>query len=606
MFESYYRPLIRQLMLVALFITPTYVSAVMTIKSSSPERLIAKVHSATEVGLSWQAPAGVEDITGYRVFRDGKRIGRTKVTFFVDTNAQPDTEYTYYVTAFTRGKNRVSSLPSNSSIIKTLNTGENDGMRNGSVIRVGIARLVDHCGTNDLSEISDEALDGCLDKLIEHYTLREGLKDMQAYVARYRRQEDAKLIELGKRLFFSKALSQNYDTSCASCHHPAEGCGSDGLSLSIGVNAENPDLMGIGRSDGSVVPSVGRNAPQICNSALWVDSMFWDQRVRLREANRDSEVGTVSTADIQTPEIEVTRLMNTEVANTDPLRLLMAQAHFPITAPAEMGDPSGFDSPQAYREFIAQRLSEQWKPHFSAAFGDDQISFLRIARAMSAYQASFLFIDNPFFNYIEGQQDKLNHDEKRGALFFYTGAGCANCHDGVMFTPERTRGPLYPQIGAHGVADGNFKNQFRMPSLLNVGITAPYGDKGVFATLERVIEHYSDVTGSLERFYGDNETCALPQFQHLSSAQCEAVVGDAGSYVLALNAQNRAASDRSDEAIIRGFTPQQVSYLAAFLRALTDPKAHVGSHEINALIPERDGGPDGHQFDAVNKEGEAL
>ncbi|TQF71566.1 cytochrome-c peroxidase [Pseudoalteromonas luteoviolacea] len=606
MFGNSYWHLLRHVALVPIIMISTFASASTPIEVSAPEQLVAKVRSATEVGLSWQAPTGVEGIAGYRIFRDGKRIGRTKVTFYIDTTAVPNSEHVYHVTAFTRGKNKLSSQPSNIDIVKTLSSDDNDGMRNGSIIRVGIARLVDHCGTNDLNAIADSELDVCMDKLIDHYTLRQGLDDMQAYVARYRRQEDAQLIELGKRLFFSKALSQNYDTSCASCHHPAQGCGSDGLSLSIGVNAENADLMGLGRSDGTVVPSVGRNSPQICNSALWVDSMFWDQRVRLREANRDSEVGTVSTADIQTPELEVTRLMNEEVANTDPLRLLMAQAHFPITAPAEMGDPAGFESPQAYREFIAQRLSEQWKPYFKAAFGDEQVNFLRIARAMSAYQASFLFIDNPFFNYIEGQNDKLSEEEKRGALFFYTGAGCANCHDGVMFTPERTRGPLYPQIGAHGVADGNFKNQFRMPSLLNVGITAPYGDKGVFATLERVIEHYSDVTGSLERFYGENETCGLPQFQHLNTEQCEHIVGDAGDYVLALNAQNRAASDRSDDAIIRGFTPQQVSYLAAFLRALTDPKALAGSHEINVLIPSRDGGPDGHQFDAVNKEGNAL
>ncbi|MBQ4835959.1 cytochrome c peroxidase [Pseudoalteromonas luteoviolacea] len=606
MFGKNYRRSIYQLALIPIFMGVFTVQANTPIEVSAPEQLIAKVHSATEVGLNWQAPKDVEGITGYRVFRDGKRVGRTKMTFFIDTSASPNVEHAYHVVAVAKGLGRKISLPSNIDSVRTLKNDDNEGLRNGSVIRVGIARLVDHCGTNDIDAIPEQELDTCMDKLIEHYTLREGLADMQAYAARYRRQEDQELIELGKRLFFSKALSQNFDTSCASCHHPAESCGSDGLSLSVGVNANDPDIMGLGRTDGQVIPSVGRSSPQICNTALWVDSMFWDQRVRLREANRDSDVGTVSTADIQTPELAVTRLMNEEVENTDPLRLLMAQAHFPITAPAEMGDPSGFESPQAYREFIAQRLSEEWKPYFHAAFGDEQVSFLRIARAMSAYQASFMFIDNPFFDYIDGERQKLNEAEKRGAMFFYTGAGCANCHDGVMFTPERTRGPLYPQIGAHGVADGNFKNQFRMPSLLNVGITAPYGDKGVFATLERVIEHYSDVTGSLERFYGENETCGLAQFQHLNAEQCAQVVGDAGEYVLALNAQNRAASDRSDEAIIRGFTPQQVGYLAAFLRALTDPEAIAGSNEINALIPPRDGGPDGHQFDAINKEGEAL
>jgi hypothetical protein len=49
-----------------------------------------------------------------------------------------------------------------------------------------------------------------------------------------------------------------------------------------------------------------------------------------------------------------------------------------------------------------------------------------------------------------------------------------------------------------------------------------------------------------------------------------------------------------------------VQLLAAFLRSLTDPEAKAGSNEIKALIPPRDGGPDGHQFDAVDNEGNAL
>lgn len=70
--------------------------------------------------------------------------------------------------------------------------------------------------------------------------------------------------------------------------------------------------------------------------------------------------------------------------------------------------------------------------------------------------------------------------------------------------------------------------------------------------------------------------------------------------------QNRADSDRGDDVIIRGFSSQEVQLLAAFLRSLTDPEAMAGSNEIKALIPPRDGGPDGHQFDAVDNEGNAL
>ena len=131
-------------------------------------------------------------------------------------------------------------------------------------------------------------------------------------------------------------------------------------------------------------------------------------------------------------------------------------------------------------------------------------------------------------------------------------------------------------------------------------------DKGVFATLERVIEHYNDTTGSLTDFYENKETCDLPQFQHLTDEACQAVVGDGEAHVLALNAANREASDRGDNALIKGLTEEEISYLAAFLRSLTDKSALAGSNEINALIPPRDGGPDGNQLDAVDKDGKAL
>jgi len=145
-----------------------------------------------------------------------------------------------------------------------------------------------------------------------------------------------------------------------------------------------------------------------------------------------------------------------------------------------------------------------------------------------------------------------------------------------------------------------------MASLLNVGLTAPYGDKGVFAKLERVIEHYSDTSQSLVNFYSNNEVCDLPQFHNLSDDECLAIAGDGEAHILALDEANRAANDRGDEAVVRGLTEQEIGYLAAFLRSLTDKSALAGSNEINVLIPPRDGGPDGNQLDAIDKDGNAL
>ena len=57
--------------------------------------------------------------------------------------------------------------------------------------------------------------------------------------------DDAKA-QLGKKLFFTKGLGGNDDAACVTCHHPVLG-GGDDLSLSIGVGAETPDLLGPGR-----------------------------------------------------------------------------------------------------------------------------------------------------------------------------------------------------------------------------------------------------------------------------------------------------------------------------------------------------------------------
>jgi len=576
----------------------------------SPQQLITNTHSSSEISLSWKAPLDASNVVGYRVFRDGKRIAKTRSTFFIDTSLSVNTQYSYHVTAFDSSK--TNSEPSNTDSAKTLSDIDNDGLRNGAGFSQGGMRLEDACGASEnrskptVADIPTEDLDGCLTNAIDHYLLKPGLDDIRAFTARLRRQEDPVLIDLGMRLFHSKSLSQNNDTACSSCHHPALSCGGDGLSLPIGVNADNPDLLGLGRSDGNTVPLVGRNSSHICNSALWVKSMFWDQRVGLKESNSESPVGVVSMADIRTPENDVTNSLKEEVNSNDPLRLLIAQAHFPVTAAAEMGNTSAFGSPQSYREYIATKLEADWSDEFSGAFGTNEITFPRIARAIAAYEASYLFIDNPFFDYIDGNSNSINEDEKRGALLFYADAGCANCHDGVFFSPEKTRGPLYPQIGVNAGGDGNAKNQFRMASLLNVGLTAPYGDKGVFATLERVIEHYSDTSQSLINFYSNNEVCDLPQFHNLSDDECLAIAGDGEAHILALDEANRAANDRGDEAVVRGLTEQEIGYLAAFLRSLTDKSALAGSNEINVLIPPRDGGPDGNQLDAIDKDGNAL
>ena len=595
-----------------------------------PENVVAVTLSATTSRVSWQAPAiNLEPVVGYKIFRNGEEIAQTSATVFYDSELSANTPYSYYV----KSQNTASqnSEISNVDSIKTLVSDDKSGLLNGGLVRTGQAAFFESCGAEEfrgrqftIENVTDDQLDSCLATIFDFhdYTLADGLEDMQAFVARLRRQENLALIELGKRLFHSKTLSKNNDAACSSCHHPAISCGGDGLSLPIGVNALQPNLLGPGRTNGNAVPSVGRHSPHICNSALWLESMFWDKRVTINESNAETPSGTVSINEVRTPDRivsdAVNNYVNTFTDQMDPLKLLMAQAHFPVSASHEMGDSENFASDTEYREHLASKLDGRWDEQFIAAYGSAEKNFTLMARAIAAYQASFIFIDNPFFNYLEGQQEALSNDEKRGAVLFWSSeSGCSNCHDGVFFTPEVTRGPLYPQYGPNAVADGSGngaddgspdKNQFRMPSLLNVGLTAPYGDKGAFQTLERIVHHYDHIQTSLEEFYNNNEVCSLEQFKHLTANECTDLINGGDDYILELNrAQIEAVNgEGSPGPAPRNFTESEVGYLVSYLKSLTDPSAASGSPEINSLVPPRDGGPDGNQLDAVDESGEPL
>ena len=90
---------------------------------------------------------------------------------------------------------------------------------------------------------------------------------------------DEPMAQLGKKLFFTKALSGDKDVACATCHIPSLG-GGDELSVSIGVGAVDPEWLGPGRAHPSGGPTVPRNAPTTFNIAMWDSVLFMDGRRR--------------------------------------------------------------------------------------------------------------------------------------------------------------------------------------------------------------------------------------------------------------------------------------------------------------------------------------
>lgn len=385
--------------------------------------------------------------------------------------------------------------------------------------------------------------------------------------------------QLGMKLFFSKALSGNLDVACASCHHPLLG-GGDNLSLSIGVDAAEPDLLGHGRAlTNNQPPAIARNAPTTFNIGLWKHFLFHDGRVA---ATPDG----ITTPDKPYPQ-------------PDPLagsNLVHAQARFPVISMHEMRgknfDPHG--NAQSCRDLLAGRLggyrdapkplkpetSRYWLAEFRKAYqrpnatAAELITEQNIAEALSEYERSQVFVQNPWGKYVQGDLEAINATAKQGALLFFKrrgegGFGCAECHRGDFFTDEQFRNALIPPIGPGKSSNPQIPAQwdegralvtqqdddrfrFRTPSLLNVTETGPWGHNGAYTTLSGIVEHMLNPFKSA--VYYDPAQLHQPNIptQHLQ--------------------RNLREILRSNSDLVgSNYTKQDVRQLVAFLQTLTDP-----------------------------------
>ncbi|MBW2551040.1 MAG: cytochrome-c peroxidase [Deltaproteobacteria bacterium] len=312
---------------------------------------------------------------------------------------------------------------------------------------------------------------------------------------------------LGRKLFFSKSLGGDRDSACVSCHHPVLG-GGDGLALSIGAGAVDPDLLGPGRAHPDGDLTVPRNAPTTFNLALWEKGLFWDSRVE-----------NLADGGIRTPD-SAYGTVDAEAGDS----ISEAQSRFPVTSPEEM---RGFEfvadgSNAELRTALESRLTEdgRWAPEFEAAFESSEITYGRIAEAMGAYEDSQVFTNTAWRAYVRGDHDAIGEPAKRGALLFFRpvedgGTNCANCHAGDFFTDEDFHSVGAPQIGrgkgdglkgtndygrARETADRNERFSFRTPTLTNVSATGPYLHSGAYDNLADVVRHHLDPQAALDRF----------------------------------------------------------------------------------------------------------
>jgi len=322
----------------------------------------------------------------------------------------------------------------------------------------------------------------------------------------FRNHSEAK-VRLGQMLFFDRILSGNKTTSCATCHIANLGT-SDGVALHI-----DPASHGLVRRLNNPVASdfVPRNTIGLSNIGhKSFNAMFHDSRV---EVDASAPSGFATPAGNETP--------------TGLDSVVAAQALFPLLAENEMlgapgeNDLSSLPTASAIWSRILERVlsyREYRKLFYLAYPSEDPSSYgiEHLANAIAAFEETAFRADKSRFDsFLKGNDQAMSPIQLEGAILFYDKRRCSGCHSGVLQTNNAHFAIGIPQFGpgkGHGIggledfgrgaitglAEDMYK--FRVPSLRNVALSAPYGHTGAYTEIETYIKHYRDPVAGLKNW----------------------------------------------------------------------------------------------------------
>ncbi len=150
--------------------------------------------------------------------------------------------------------------------------------------------------------------------------------------------------------------------------------------------------------------------------------------------------------------------------------------------------------------FLFRRLRSEPKyaELFTNAWGDTTFTLDRIAKSIACFERTLLSHSSTFDDYNSGNQHAISNSAKRGFQLFIdpAKANCIACHSGFNFTNNEFRNNGIAagetDMGRSEVTKKEADNYlFKVPSLRNVALTAPYMHDGRFSTLEEVLAHYN-------------------------------------------------------------------------------------------------------------------
>lgn len=258
--------------------------------------------------------------------------------------------------------------------------------------------------------------------------------------------------ELGRYLFNDVRLSSSGNRSCSICHSPDLGWANR--------FSRTPDVTG---------QINGLNTPSLLNVA-------------------DYRYFTQNTPGVVTLEAAITRPLFSSY-------------------PEEMGM-----TPDVLIKRLEQAKSLYY-PLFYTAYQDQKITVQRVISALTTYVRTLRSTDTPWHRYLAGENSAITEEQRKGwVLFSSSKLGCSECHGGKLLNqPSKKVASFYANTGLYGIKDeigerhypvsshdlssitGNKKDEgkFRIPSLVNITETGPWGHDGSFWSLDSLLESYA-------------------------------------------------------------------------------------------------------------------
>lgn len=252
-------------------------------------------------------------------------------------------------------------------------------------------------------------------------------------------------VELGRHLFYEERLSGDNTMACAACHIPANGF-SDPNQYSVGIDG----IQG------------NRSSMALINLG-WQTFFFWDGRSKTLEE----------------------------------------QILEPVPNPIEMH--------QTWKDAVGKLKADvKYRNMFFRAFGVEGIDSTKVSKAIaqflrtmisgsSKYDVMYKFENGYTLSAFEQTILPTITPEQWGGYDLFkslSGADCFHCHNGPLMQVQKFSNNgldlTFTDLGRGGVTgNANDNGKFKVPTLRNIALTAPYMHDGRFSTLDEVIEHYS-------------------------------------------------------------------------------------------------------------------